>query len=340
MHVSNSSSRAVRRAEKYRLRLAGDEHYPDGWYPIAASSAVARKKPLGLRRLGRDLVLFRDASGAIVVAGARCPHRGASLALGRVRNGQLECGYHGFRFGSDGTCEAAPCEGPAFAAPKRLSLQVYRSQVSHGIVWLGHGAIGDTLPIPAGLPAGERGSVTAELHWNTPFPRAIEGQLDLHHFPFAHRRVFGPTIGARLDPFEAVAKDDIVTIRGTLRKEGKSKGIEAELNLAFPGTLSGTFGGMHLSGFLAPIDAEHTAMIFRYTSGVPIFGKILAWLAVQTELRLVQPDDEALLLSTGAGFDPKQNVYVPADQGFLLWLRRYHQGQKSASALQSIQTPR
>lgn len=57
---------------------------------------------------GREIALFRR--GAEVVAlDAVCPHRGASLAFGDVREGLVHCPLHawGFRL-DDGTCPEFP----------------------------------------------------------------------------------------------------------------------------------------------------------------------------------------------------------------------------------------
>ncbi|HLT39256.1 MAG TPA: Rieske 2Fe-2S domain-containing protein, partial [Enhygromyxa sp.] len=83
---------------------------PECWYAIAEARAVRGDRPLGLERLGRRLVLWRDAAGEVACLPAACPHRGADLSLGRVRAGEIECRYHGFRFASSGACTAVPCE--------------------------------------------------------------------------------------------------------------------------------------------------------------------------------------------------------------------------------------
>jgi phenylpropionate dioxygenase-like ring-hydroxylating dioxygenase large terminal subunit len=38
----------------------------------------------------------------------RCPHRNVPLSLGRLRDGLLECAYHGWRFDGSGACRAIP----------------------------------------------------------------------------------------------------------------------------------------------------------------------------------------------------------------------------------------
>ena len=55
----------------------------DQWYAICVSSDID-DKPVGLTRLGERLVIWRDSAGAVQALEDRCPHRGASLALGSV----------------------------------------------------------------------------------------------------------------------------------------------------------------------------------------------------------------------------------------------------------------
>ena len=79
------------------------------WWPIWFSELVA-DKPVPVRLLGEDLVAFRDATGKAALLDRRCPHRGASLELGRVEDEGLRCCYHGWKFGDDGRCLDMPAE--------------------------------------------------------------------------------------------------------------------------------------------------------------------------------------------------------------------------------------
>ena len=60
-------------------------------------------KPLEVRILGEDLVLYRDLSGTLGLIDIRCPHRSSSMAYGRPREGGLACAYHGWTFNERGT---------------------------------------------------------------------------------------------------------------------------------------------------------------------------------------------------------------------------------------------
>jgi 5,5'-dehydrodivanillate O-demethylase len=65
------------------------------WWPIGFSELVANK-PVPVRLLGEDLILFRDGTGKTGLLDRRCPHRGASLELGRVEADGIRCCYHGW----------------------------------------------------------------------------------------------------------------------------------------------------------------------------------------------------------------------------------------------------
>ena len=56
-------------------------HY---WLPAALSSELVRDAaPIRLMLLGEKLIAFRDSAGRVGVMDHRCPHRCASLFLGR-----------------------------------------------------------------------------------------------------------------------------------------------------------------------------------------------------------------------------------------------------------------
>src|SRR5262245_48939438 len=75
------------------------------WIPAAYSSELERDgPPVRLMLLGEKLIAFRDSAGHVGVMDHRCPHRGASLFLGRNEEGGLRCVYHGWKFDVAGNC--------------------------------------------------------------------------------------------------------------------------------------------------------------------------------------------------------------------------------------------
>ncbi|MCY1056952.1 Rieske 2Fe-2S domain-containing protein [Nannocystis sp. SCPEA4] len=315
-----------------QIRRDATEYIEDAWYAIARARAVPRRRPLALRRFGRALALFRGADGTITAVDAACPHRGADLAAGRVVDGALQCPYHGFRFAADGRCVAVPCEGRSFRISDELSVRTYPVREAHGLVWLWWGAPREEYPElfwPPGMPDGEgRGTATGELEWDVSLPLVVESNLDIHHTPFAHRRVT-PGVGHRLDPYEARLDGDIVYSSGTLRRDderswdGRS-GLGITLNCKFPALIFGEFRGGRLLVAMAPIDERRTALVFRYALATPMIGGLLARLAVWTEQRFVQPDDLAQQRAAArSGLPLHACRFVPSDRAIVLWYSLY-----------------
>jgi nitrite reductase/ring-hydroxylating ferredoxin subunit len=79
------------------------------WVPAALSSElIVDAPPIRLMLLGEKLVAFRDSRGRVGVLDHRCPHRCASLFLGRNEKGGLRCAYHGWQFDVGGNCLDMP----------------------------------------------------------------------------------------------------------------------------------------------------------------------------------------------------------------------------------------
>ncbi len=89
------------------------------WQAVCRSQDVGAK-PLRLMLDGAPFVLFREGAGRVVALQDRCPHRLVALSGGRVRCGEIECPYHGWRFDGQGRCTAVPGllgEVPAYRVP-------------------------------------------------------------------------------------------------------------------------------------------------------------------------------------------------------------------------------
>ncbi len=64
----------------------------DQWHPVLASWEVAAN-PVGITRLGENIVVWRDAEGQVHALEDRCPHRGARLSLGWNLGNRVACWY-------------------------------------------------------------------------------------------------------------------------------------------------------------------------------------------------------------------------------------------------------
>jgi len=104
------------------------------WWPVWFSEEVA-DKPVPVRILGEDLVVFRDGSGKAGLLDRRCPHRGASLELGRVEDDGLRCCYHGWKFDREGRCLDMPAEPVDTPLKDEVRQTAYPTQEAAGLIF-------------------------------------------------------------------------------------------------------------------------------------------------------------------------------------------------------------
>ena len=86
------------------------ENYWLPWSRIEALKADAIE-PTKVRLLGRNYVSWRAPDGRIGFIDEACPHRGVSMALGRLEGCGLRCIFHGWLIDVSGKCTEVPTEG-------------------------------------------------------------------------------------------------------------------------------------------------------------------------------------------------------------------------------------
>jgi phenylpropionate dioxygenase-like ring-hydroxylating dioxygenase large terminal subunit len=163
----------------------------DWWLPLAAAAELSPQRCLPGRHFDQALALWHGTDGPAAFDD-RCPHRGASLSLGRVHDSVLECPYHGWRFAPDGRCVAVPAV-PAFQPPAAHAASVWRVRHMHGLLWVGGlAAPGDEPFAPPALDDLPRKRVLCgPFDVATSAPRVVENFLDTAHFGFVHEGWLG-----------------------------------------------------------------------------------------------------------------------------------------------------
>lgn len=104
------------------------------WWPVYLSAEL-KNKPVEVRHLGEDFVVFRDGAGKAAMVDRSCPHRGASLGLGRCEADGLRCCYHGWKFAPDGQCIDMPAEPAGSPLVKEVRIQAAKVQEVSGLVF-------------------------------------------------------------------------------------------------------------------------------------------------------------------------------------------------------------
>lgn len=106
----------------------------NNWYLVSRDNAVDTG-PVPLKRLNRDIVLWRDEARQLHCVEDYCPHRGAKLSVGRVCDGVLACAYHGVRVNGRGEIVAVPTS-PNDPVVGQKVIRHYPVQEAHGAIWV------------------------------------------------------------------------------------------------------------------------------------------------------------------------------------------------------------
>lgn len=175
------------------------------WHPVAPAGELTQDRPLAVRLLERELVLWRDAEGAVHAWADRCPHRGAQLSMGRLVAGRLECPYHGWRFDSEGQCRHIPAL-PDFTPPASHRACTHEVRAAYGLLWARLAAGTSDIPAFAAETDTRLRKVNCgpyDVHASA--PRIVENFLDMAHFGYVHEGWLGSRDSAQIDAYAVEA---------------------------------------------------------------------------------------------------------------------------------------
>ena len=311
----------------------------DLWYPLLESRELGRV-PRGIERLGERLVLWRTADGAAHAHADRCPHLGAALSGGKVRDDCLVCPFHGFEFGADGQCRHIPAVGRDGRIPKGMAVRSFTLREAHGLIWLWRGAGRDTYPEVPFFPELENGwrYGTVVVDWPVHYTRAIENQLDVAHLPFVHRTtigagnrtlVEGPHVEADargIKVWVTNAPDDGRAPRDQAALAEAAEGNEPGLQFLFPGLWLLNISP-RLKNFIAfvPIDESTTRYYLRvyHRHRNPIVARVFEFVMGLSNRFILDQDRRVVVTQTPAdSSDAAHDRMIGADRAIAQYRRQ------------------
>ncbi|MBT2302238.1 aromatic ring-hydroxylating dioxygenase subunit alpha [Variovorax paradoxus] len=254
------------------------------WHPVALADEVI-DAPFAARLLGENLVLWRDAAGAVQAWADRCPHRGAQLSLGRVvpcEGGKaLECPYHGWQFATGGQCPHVPALLD-FVPPATHRTTVHAAQEAHGLVWVRLAGEDGALPaFAAEHDAQLRKLNCGPYEVETSAPRLVENFLDMAHFGFVHEGWLGARETTAIDDYRVEATPEGLLATGCKAWQPQStikSTAPAQVEYSYevtapyaavltkiPEAASVGIDGYResIALFICPVDAERSRVWFR-----------------------------------------------------------------------------
>lgn len=104
------------------------------WNPVGHSTAV-KDRPVPVKVMGEDLVLFRDKTGRAGLLQKHCCHRGTSLEFGKIEDHGIRCCYHGWLFDAEGRILDMPNEPRRNSLKDRLFQGAYPIHEYNGLIF-------------------------------------------------------------------------------------------------------------------------------------------------------------------------------------------------------------
>jgi phthalate 4,5-dioxygenase oxygenase subunit len=170
------------------------------WIPVCLAEEVAEADgtPVHAKILGEDLVVFRDTSGAIGVLDEHCPHRRASLVMGRNEKGGLRCLYHGWKVDVKGNVLEMASEPASSGLCARVKHTAYPAHEWGGFVWAYMGPAESTSAFepPAFAPTAQTRVSIVKVQVPCNWAQILEGAIDSAHSSSLHSTDMPP---ARVD---------------------------------------------------------------------------------------------------------------------------------------------
>lgn len=209
----------------------------NAWY-VAALPSELDDGLLARTILGEPLVLYREPDGKAAALLDICPHRFAPLSMGVIKDGHVQCPYHGLEFNGSGRCVLNPHGNGA--RPASLDVRSFPLVEQDDLIWIwtGDPARAD----PAAIPdygcriAANRRTIGGRAEIDCNYRLLVDNLMDLGHAQYVHRA------NAQSDAFDRVVR------------EVKVDGGDIYNMMLYPGGSATTFVSKFLDAGNKPVD--------------------------------------------------------------------------------------
>jgi phenylpropionate dioxygenase-like ring-hydroxylating dioxygenase large terminal subunit len=276
------------------------------WYLILESKELKNGRPLRVKRLNEDIVLWRDENKNVCCINDKCCHRGVSLSCGKIINGNLECPFHGFIYDKTGQVRIIPANGKNKPVPVTMKVQGYKTFEAYGFIWLWWGEENKT---------SEEAFFFKELkyysysgfkdHRNVHYSRAIENQLDVVHVPFVHKTTIGRGNKTLVNGPVVIREDELITFYvNNVKDDGRLIPLKPDeikdyqdlfhLQFHYPNIWQNYISDK-IRAFAAfvPVDEENTIIYIRYYQNlikIPILRELMNYLGKISSIIILRQD--------------------------------------------------
>jgi len=248
----------------YKIEAAQvPERYARGWHCLGKASDYT-EQPRKLEYFGTKLVAFRgEADNTVHIVDAYCPHMGADLSLGTVKNDSIICPFHGWSWGGDGVCNDIPY---AKRIPTRAVIRSWPTLEENGLLFVWNDPEGNP-PIAAQRPQRNEDYfsgawtdwATAQFTIHSNCRELVDNMADIAHFGPVHyfkiNEFRNVQDGHRFYQYaqgsHAILEDGSTGLASVACYEGP-----AYMTTTMTGSMKGTPMKVHLLVAHVPVDTE------------------------------------------------------------------------------------
>ena len=241
------------------------------WHPVLPSWRV-QDAPVGITRLGENIVVWRDKDGTVRALEDRCPHRGARLSMGWNLGDRVACWYHGVEVNGGGRVVNVPAVNNC-PMEQECEVRSYPVHEAHNAIFL---YFGDALhPEPCKLELPEQltseawGSMLCTSFWKVNYRFAIDNVMDPMHGSYLHAASHSMAFGDKQAEMRARK-----TPTGFIFEKVGQTGVNFDwvewaetgnywMRLSIPYRKQyGPGGPFFIVGHATPVDANNTLVFF------------------------------------------------------------------------------
>jgi phenylpropionate dioxygenase-like ring-hydroxylating dioxygenase large terminal subunit len=280
------------------------------WYVILDSKEL-KNKPIRIKRLNENLALWRDEKGKACCITDKCCHRGVSLSCGKVKEGKLECPFHGFIYDKTGKVTVIPANGKTHSVPETMKVPFFKTYEAFGLIWIWWGEKDMLTPEPFFFKELAAFSYSTVIdQWNVHYSRAIENQLDVVHLPFVHKTTIGQGNKTLVNGPVVKRENELITFYvNNVVDDGKTEPLKPDeitdykklfhLQFHFPNIWQ-NFILDKIRAFAAfvPVDDENTIVYIRYYQrmiNIPVLKELFNLIGKISSLVILRQDKRVVI---------------------------------------------
>jgi phenylpropionate dioxygenase-like ring-hydroxylating dioxygenase large terminal subunit len=306
------------------------------WYCAGPARELAAGRMRHRTLLGEPVLVGRDHGGAAFAMRDLCPHRGVPLSSGRLAkagNGasssEVECPYHGWRFGVDGQCRAIPsltADQPMEIS--RIRVKSYPIAERQGLLWIfmaGERAGANEGPPEIPLVGAEAApGFTEVMVFHCDIDHAVIGLMDPAHGPFVHRAWWWRSVKSIHEKAKAFHPSPLGFTMTSHKPSSNSAAykllggdVKTEIAFRLPGVRIETIiaGRHHVVGLttVTPVTAEETEVRQYFYWSLPWLGALKSLFRPFAREFLDQDRRMVDLQAQGLKFNPRLMLIDDSD---------------------------